>query len=1026
MDATTGEPQGSDPALRVLGPVQVLSDSGPVPLGRRRSRSLLALLAREPGREYPLHALAADLAADASAPEPSLASVRTYLSRLRARLGATGDRVRIPEATEVGYRLQVEAADHLVVRGLAAASERRLVLGDLAGAAAAAERALALRRGRPFDDVDLPAIELHRAELESLLLRLEDLRLRARLDLGDHERLIPEIEVAVRREPLREERTLLLMVARYRCGRQRDALAAVQALRTQLAAAGLDAPTSPISDLERRILDHDPGLGMGLAPLAPTDPAPSRGRPAVAGARSHRWAPTDPPLVGRRQELERMEAGFDEAVRGGGPVLLVSGEAGVGKTRLVQELSDRLVARGASVHWGRCFEAEATEAHRPVAAALRSVVEAHGSVRVAGSSDLRHADLSLLLPELAGTQAAGGAALHGDEALRARDAAAHLVATAARCQPVVLVFDDLQWCDRSSLLLLGHLARHTIDEPVLLVATFRPEEVAGSPIAPSLATLQSDRRVVPIRMAGLTAEGVAELAAATLGPSFDHLDELVARTGGNPLFVQEISRQLAEAGGTGLEALVPESVTALLDRRLAAMSAGSADVVALVSACPGGAPLELLSAVSPGPADRLVDDLELAIDIGVLQEGEQDGLAIVDVAHPLFRDAAYRRLRRARRTQLHDRLATGLEPMARRDPDRWMGELAHHTHHAGATGDPLRAVRACRAAGELALRRTDYDQAAIHLAHALEALARVEAVDPSERARLLLAEAGAHHRAGAAEARTHRADAAFVIAEEVGDWPVAGEAALVHGGTRSTYGEASPRTMELLERARAGLEQRVDPAVTGVRARVTARLAQESYHVGRYALAEDLSAEAQALATETGDDAVVAACAEGAVWALYHPDRAGDRLALTTEMAERAGRAGAPEWEVLALVSARLGVPGAGPGRRHRPGPGPSRRAVRGGPGPEPPVPGRHHGCHPRPDVRPVRRGRGAGRHRPPDRGRDRAGQRRAHLRRPGAGDAEGAGRPGCAHAGGRGARRPVPGHPRVALRPGLGVPPGR
>ena len=108
--------------------------------------------------------------------------------------------------------------------------------------------------------------------------------------------------------------------------------------------------------------------------------------------------------------------------------------------------------------------------------------------------------------------------------------------------------------------------------------------------------------------------------------------------------------------------------------------------------------------------------------------------------------------------------------------------------------------------------------------------------------------------------------------------------------------------MHLLEQARDQLDGDGGPDTIGLRARVLARLAQESYHVGRYEVAERLSAEARALAAATGDDGVIAACAEGEVWALYHPDRAEERLVLTTEMAERAERADEREWEMLALV----------------------------------------------------------------------------------------------------------------------------
>lgn len=901
--ATSDDRALPHPPLQVLGPVQVMGPAGAVALGRERSRALLALLARQPGRDNPLEVLAEDLA-DTSGPPPSRASVRTYLSRLRARLADAEGRVRIPDATDRGYRIEADGTDHLELARLARSAERRLVVQDLRGAADSAERALALRRGRPYEGIDLPAIDLHRAELESTLLRLEDLRIHALLDLGEHERLIPEIEMAVAHQPLREERTCFLMLARYRSGRQRDALAAVQALRSDLAEAGLAEPTPGVRDLERRILDQDPRLDRWAEELPVRATALSvesaRGTGGGATAETRRWAPADPPLIGRRRELDQLEACFDETVSSAGCFVMVSGEAGIGKTRLVQEMADRLEARGAAVHWGRCFEAEATAPHRPVVAALRSLLDAR-TAWAAEELGPRELDISLLLPELASTTTSGQAPL-GDEQIRARDAATRLVVQASRHQPLALVFEDLHWGDRSSLLLLGHLARHTIDERVVLVATLRPEETAGRPISSFLSALHSDRAVTTVPVTGLDPGGVAALAASTAGRTLDDVDQLMARTAGNPFFVREITRLHADPEAAASAESVPESVLALLERRLARMAPSAIDLVGLVAAAPGGAPLELLAAVSDRRVEHLVDDLELAIDAGVLKEAEESGVGVIDVTHPLFREAANHRLTRVRRMRLHDRLATGLEPMAERDPERWLGELAHHAHWARPTGEASRARRASRAAADLAMRRTAYDQAAIHLTHALQALDAGPEDDPVERVGLLLAAAQAHHRAGAAEARTDAAAQAFAAAIELGEGRLAAEAALVHGGTRSTYGQPSVATVRLLERAAALLEAENDPASTGLRARVIARLAQESYHVGDYEAAERRRVESRTLAHQTGEDAVLAACAEGEVWALYHPDQAETRLTLTTEMAERAARADEREWETMALV----------------------------------------------------------------------------------------------------------------------------
>ena len=729
--------------LRVLGPVQVSApDGSAVPLGRQRMRNLLALLAREPGQDCSLESLAADLAPAPSEPL-GLSSVRGYLSRLRARLADAQVGVAIPPATDWGYRIEADGADHVELRRLARSAERRAGVRDLRGAVDQAEAGLRLWRGRPFEDVDLPALALDKAELSSALLELEDLRFRALLGLGEHERIIPEIEVAVEREPLREERTAHLMVARYRAGRQRDALAAVHALRSRLAEAGLDQPVPSVRRLEAQVLAHDAVLDWDPAASDHHEPEPrsvgaatvdGRDRsPPPPGPAGGRRRPVETPLVGRRAELDRLAARLGQ-VDGSG-VVLVAGEGGIGKSRLVEEATRRLVGEGPSVHWGRCVEVEGASAHQPVVAALRSLLDSPPGWWTDVELGPQEADIALLMPEVADALGAPQRpAVQGDEQLRARDAMTRWVTLAARRGPVVLCIEDIHWADRSSLLLLTHLARHIGDERVLLLATYRPEEVAGRPVEAFLTSLEGDLPVEEIRLRGLDPAAVAALATATAGGPCDYVDQLVERTAGNPLFIREITRHLSEAvGHRELTAAVPDSVLAVLDRRLGRLAPDVVDLVDAVAMTAGGAPLELLSASSSRAGDDLVDDLERAIDAGVLTEHVDGGIVLVDVAHPLFRHVAHHRLSDRRQARLHARLAAGLDPMAQHDPERWLGELAHHAHRAGPAGDPWRALRSCRGAGELAMQRTAYDQAVTHLTHAVEAHAWCWGADPAER-----------------------------------------------------------------------------------------------------------------------------------------------------------------------------------------------------------------------------------------------------------------------------------------------------
>src|SRR5690606_3178389 len=383
-------------------------------------------------------------------PASAAGTLQSYVSRLRRALapaGAKGEGGRVIVWDPPGYRIAVEpdAVDAHRFERLADAGREALHAGDPATARSLLEEGLGLWRGPAlleFSHLDFAWGFAARLE-ERRLVATED-RIEADLRLGRHDEVIGELGELVAAHPLREQLRHHLALALYRAGRQAEALRvlddAARTLRDQL---GID-PGQPLRDLEVAILNHDPALDLVPAdPVRATAPAP--GPEEEAGAAPA--APTRPALVGREAELLQAVAALDEA-RHGRRVVLVEGEPGIGKTRLVEELAATAAARGAAVHWGRAFEGGATPAFWPWLPPLRALVaEAEGAA---------------VPPELATLVEASGDGPAAADALGARfclfDAVMGLLRAAAESRPLVLVLDDLQWADLPSLELLRFVA----------------------------------------------------------------------------------------------------------------------------------------------------------------------------------------------------------------------------------------------------------------------------------------------------------------------------------------------------------------------------------------------------------------------------------------------------------------------------------------------------------------------------------------------------------------------------------------
>jgi hypothetical protein len=593
--------------------------------------------------------------------------------------------------------------------------------------------------------------------------------------------------------------------------------------------------------------------GSEPAVVAPPPPDGIPLPPALARCRAH-------PLIGRERELDEIAA----VERG---IVAIAGEPGIGKTRLVAELAARAHARGATVLYGRADE-DPVIPYEPFVEALRHLC-AH--LDVAGLPEEAGA-LAPLVPELAYLRAPPPTGEAGSDRYRMFEAVVRVLAHAGRAAPIVLVLEDLQWADRPTLLLLRHVVESTL--PAVIV-TYRPLWVGDDhPLTDVLTALGRRHELRHVALAGLSDDETGRLAASRLGaePDGELIAALVARTSGNPLFVEEILR---DSAGDDATTALPETVRHLVRRRLERLSQPTRRVLAVAALLHDEFSAATLAAVAGDDVDDALDEA-LAAHV-LVDHGDRYALA-----HSLIRDVLIAGTPSGERRRAHLRIAQALE---RRHAEPAV--LARHFAAARANEQAARySVEAARAAS----RAHGHEQAAALLAQAVELL------DGREDVTLLLELGDARLRASQPRCvETFRA--AVAVARETGDAGALAEAALGLAGRFTWIADAADANA--LEEALHAL----DPADSSLRVRVLARLAP-AVPADR---ARQLSDEALAMAERLDDDSARLAALAGqhAAWRDDLARRAEigrEWVALADRTGELEAAALARHWRLLDLV----------------------------------------------------------------------------------------------------------------------------
>ena len=874
---------GSGWTVRLCGPLEVRIGERDVAaeVPGRQGRLLLAYLVLNRARSCPRSELIDVLWPEMppAAPEGALSAL---LSKLRRSLGADAVRgrseLRLTPPGPVWVDVEATAAG-------ARRAETAARAGDWAGARAIAREALAACAGELLPDQHGAWLHEQRAALGTARVRALEVLADAAVHDGAHAEAVEAAREAIALAPFRESAHRLLMEAHEAAGNPAEALRAFEDLR-QLLRDELGTLPGPdaIAVHERVLHGRAPAARRAAAP-APT----GRRWPAPLDAIRGRNA-----FVGRLAEAAALHDAWRAAAAGRRRLAVLSGEAGIGKTRLAAELASEAHADGAVVLLGR-FEEDAAAPFQPVVQMLRGWAGGGSLAPVAERLGPRAAELGLILPELGvpdPEDATGPDA--GPRRLRLFDGLAALLAGIADEAPLLVLLDDLQWADLPTLQLVGHLARAPAPERALFLATTRADEGSDA-LASLLAGLQREGLLERIELAGLDATEtgalVAELGGRRPAPAF--VAELHEETEGNPFFIEEVVRHLAAAGDVPLrDAGVPAGVREVTGRRLTRLGEPALGMLTVASVVGREADFDVLDEVGPLHDDALVAALEEAVAAGVLRE-DPERVGRYAFSHALLRATLYDGLSALRRARLHGRVGEAL--LARRGDrlDPLLGQLAHHFALAAPVERPERAVDFALAAGRRADRLLAWEEAAGHYRAALRARELAGAGEDRLHCELLLALGGSLEAAGTDGAKA-TFSAAAATARALGDAGLLGRAALGYAGRWSQLGRVEEEVAGLLQEALATLGEEDSP----LRARLLARLALELYYAGDGERRLALSGEAVALARRLGDPGTLAVCLDARHYALWRPETVHERLSVASELREIAEAVGDPELEL--------------------------------------------------------------------------------------------------------------------------------
>ncbi|MEV4629809.1 BTAD domain-containing putative transcriptional regulator [Micromonospora sp. NPDC049523] len=743
-------PSTIDEALRlqVLGPLRVWRGETELNVRPRQQAYLLALLLAREGRPTSAGELI-DLMWGEEAPASALNVIHKYLGSLRRLLEPA-----LPLRGTGAYLLKRSSGY------VCAAGSDVLDLARFRQVSSTARAALAAGHDGAALDYYVDALDLwsgpagdgwtHSSAAAPIFAGLNDEYFRAcveatgaALSLGQSYRVLPALRLAAAMAPLHEPVQASFVASLGDAGEQAAALTVFDAVRRRLAEdLGID-PGAALKEAHQRVLTQ---TRVTRVPVA-TSPIPASPIPASPVSASPVPVPlpvptpsgtptsTTPPsdvvnrLVGRSDELAMLRRAVEPAFLNGTAVVLLEGEPGVGKSRLMEEIAGHAEGRGALVVWGHCLEGEGTPTMWPWVETVTSLLHNMPPVR-------REAWLARDLGHLVGSHGDLGAAPpipDGNARFRLLEQLLDVIAESVSQRPVVMMLDDLHWADTSSLQLLDHVVAR-LPTGSAVVGALRNR--GPSPNLELVRTLAAASRVAGHRrilVGPLSPDEVAELVHLETGvlPAAEVARLVHTRTAGNPFFVRELGRLLASDGDGTRETVlgngVPLTVRDVVRDRLAVLDRDAQELLEVAALIGRSVELALLARTMSMDVTACLERLEPFNGLGLVSPTPGDPFAY-RFTHDLVRQAVSEAIPPSRAAALHGRIADAIEAVGVSD-ESGAERVAHHLWAAGPVADPARTVAALVRAGARAKSKTALAAAERQLGSAVQLARRSRLLD---------------------------------------------------------------------------------------------------------------------------------------------------------------------------------------------------------------------------------------------------------------------------------------------------------
>ncbi len=568
-------------------------------------------------------------------------------------------------------------------------------------------------------------------------------------------------------------------------------------------------------------------------------------------------------FVGREPERGAIRAAIDRALSGQGSLVMLGGGPGVGKSRLAMEMSEYASRVGFRCLVGHCYERDEPFPYLPFVEIIESNL-----AQAASLDDFRWwmgenaAELTQIAPSLRRVFPDIPQPLELPPAQKRRylfQSVSEALGRAARTRSYFYILEDLHWADESTLALLIHLANRVAQLPLVIVGTYRDVYSENNPAW--VRTLEELIRlgIRPLRLGGLSKDAIAQMLHALSGRQApESLVSLIfEESQGNPFFVEEVYRHLAEdgkvfdAGGqfrTDIEideSDVPENVRLIIGRRLERLSANEKRVLVAAAVIGRSFSFQLLTGISQIEVDELFTAIEKAQEIGVIVPSSDGPERPYTFAHELVRQTLLAGISASRRQRLHAGVAEAMEQLYPGAVNEFAGEISDHLLKAGSFADGQTVVRWLALAGKGALKAAAFEEA---LRSFRSALSHLDAADVRQRADLLASLAIAQRGLEQWDAALANLHEVIEIYVNLGDREMIGRSFTELTDAFTRVG----RFQEATETARRGLAY-LQPDVSVDRALLLAALAQALASAGGYGPAHGALREALHIASQLSD-----------------------------------------------------------------------------------------------------------------------------------------------------------------------------